>query len=138
MATSPTLPTNLKNAAVTIVNADASALKTILTADGTFWDVTSLNVTSDDTSGRILSFYITISATDYLIGSVSVPAASGTDGTTASVNVFSSSMMQLMTYDAFANRILHLDTGIVLKCKSTTTVTAAKTVTITATAIKTA
>lgn len=138
MATSPTLPTNLKNAAVTIVNADASALKTILTADGTFWDVTSLCITSDDTSNRVVAFYITISGTDYLIGCVPVPTLAGTDGIVASVNVFASSLMQLVTYDAFANRILHLDTGIVLKCKSTTTVTAAKTVTVTATAVKTA
>ena len=136
MSSVPTLPVGVKTNAVTIVNADASNLKTILTADGTFWDVIALSATSDDTSDRLLQLYVTISGTDYLIGTVNVPTLSGTTASAPAVNLLASANIAQAVYDALGNRILRLDTGIVLKVKSTTTVTSAKTVTIVASSIK--
>jgi hypothetical protein len=136
MSAIPVLPTGIDTSAVNIVNADASALKTILTTTGTFWDVISLSVVSDDTSDRLLQFYLTISGTDYLIGTVNIPTLSGTTATAASINVLSNLNLQAPVYDLVSNRILRLNTGISLKVKSTTTVTSTKTVTIVATSIK--
>ena len=45
-------------------------------------------------------------------------------------------MWQAAIYDAFANRVLPLDTSVTLKVKSLVTVTTAKTITIFATAEK--
>ena len=115
MSSTPTLPTNVKNGVVTIVPADTTSLKTILTTDGTFWRVTSISVCSDDTSNRTLSFYAGIGGTDYLIGSVTIPTLAGTDGAVAAVNVMGSTMWQAAIYDAFANRVLPLDTSVTLK-----------------------
>lgn len=126
------LPQNGRNYAVTIVNADASNLKTIATAAGTFLEINALQATSDDTSDRLLQLILTVGGTDYLIGTVNVPTLSGTTATAAAVDLLGSSNLKLPIYDANNNKLLRLDAASVLKVKSTTTVTANKTVTITA------
>lgn len=138
MSSTPTLPTNVKDAAVTIVAADASALKTILTADAIFWNVVSLIVCSDDTSARVLQFFKTIGGTDYLIGSVNIPTLSGTDGTNPPVDILANAQFKQAIFDAFGNKIMPIDGAgtVVLKVKSLTTVTAAKTITVTAVVVK--
>lgn len=141
MTATVVLPQNIKNSAVTIVAADTSSLKTICTADTIFWDLYQLQVCSDDTSNRTLSFYLTTSgsnATDYLIGSVVVATLAGTDGVVSVKDVLADTLFARSYYDAFANKHLPLDGvgGVILKCKSLTTVTAAKTLTIYATLIK--
>lgn len=126
------LPQNRRNYAVTIVNADASNLKTVCTAAGTFLEINSLQATSDDTSDRLIAVYVTIGGTDYLIGTVNVPTTAGTVSTVGAVNLLTSANLQLPIYDTNGNRLLPLDAAAVLKVKSTTTVTSNKTVTITA------
>ena len=84
----------------------------------------------------VLALFAGIGGTDYLIGSVTIPTLAGTDGAVAAVNVMGSTMWQAAIYDAFANRVLPLDTSVTLKVKSLVTVTTAKTITIFATAEK--
>lgn len=136
MSSTPVLPVGVENKPVTIVAADTSSLKTILTAGDVFWDVVALTVTSDDTSNRILSFYVTIGGTDYLIGSVVVPLAAGTDGVVAVKDVIGDSGWKYFVYDPNGNKMLRLIAGALLKVKSTTTLTAAKTVTVVAMVVK--
>ncbi len=124
----------VRSKSVTIVNADASNLKTVCTAASTFWYLQSLVITSDDTSNRVVSFYVTIGATDYLIGSVTVPTLAGTDGVVAAKQVLSDPLFAAAILDALGNAVFPLETAIILKAKTTTTVTSGKTVTITATA----
>lgn len=116
----------------TIVAADASGLKTVYTAGSNDSVIKSLQVASDDTTARVLNVYINNGSTDYLLGAVSVAIASGTNGTTAAVDLLGGTLMPALPYDANGKRVLPLPAGYVLKVSSQTTVTAAKTVTITA------
>ena len=123
---------SLKMGMATIVAADASTLKTVYTAGSNDSVIKSLQVASDDTTVRVLNVYINNGSTDYLLGAVSVAIASGTNGTTAAVDLLGGTLMPALPYDANGKRVLPLPAGYVLKVSSQTTVTAAKTVTITA------
>lgn len=118
-----------------IVNADASTLKTILTAgtNGTLID--SIVVSSDDTSARDMQFWTTTGGVDYLLFTMSIPANSGF---TSSVSILSvldntrtgSSTAPLGWYllDSNGNKLFRLAAGEILKAKMLTSVTAAKTI----------
>jgi len=116
---------------ITIVAADASNLKTVCTAGANGSKVVALNLCSDDTSARIIQILITRSATSILVGSVNVPTLAGTDGTNPAVNALNSSMLPGLPLDNDGVRYLFLQSGDTLQIKSTTTVTAAKTVSAT-------
>lgn len=130
MAAAPNFPSTPKVGLVTIVNADASNLKTVYTGVAAGSKVIGLSATSDDTSDRTLQVYITRSGTDYLIGSAVVADLSGTNGVTdPAVNLLN--YIPGLPTDSNGVRFVYLqDTGDVLKVKATTTVTAAKTVAI--------
>lgn len=117
---------------VQIVNADASNSKTVITAGANGSKAVSVTVVSDDTSARILTLRITRSATNYPICAVSVPASSGTDGTTVAVNLVNSTILPGLPTDNDGQRYLFLQSGDTLTVVSGTTVTAAKTITLTA------
>lgn len=89
--TTPVFVKTPKFGRCSFTNSDsANTKKTIATAgaDGTKWPA-KICVTSTDTSARVGQLWLTRSATSTLIGSFSVPAASGTDGTTASADLAS-------------------------------------------------
>lgn len=121
-----------KRGMVQIVAADTSSLKTLVTAGANGSKVASVNLASDDTSDRLVQLYVTRSGTDYLLGTVNVPTLSGTNGTAATVNAMNASMMPGLPCDNDGQPYLLLESGDVLKVKTTTTVTAAKTVHATA------
>lgn len=130
----PTFVQTPKLGVVQIVNADASNSKTIITAGANGSKVVSVVVASDDTSARILQLSVTRSATVYIIGSYSVPAASGTDGTTAAVDLLKggpSTLIPGLPVDNSGQRYLFLQSGDTLTVKSTTTVTSGKTIHLT-------
>jgi hypothetical protein len=92
MTATPVLPQTPKHGVVTIVNADGTANKTVLTTTNA-GKLVALNICSTDTVSRVISIWLTRSGTAYLLGSVTVPAAAGTDGTNATVNALSRSLM---------------------------------------------
>lgn len=127
------LTKNANLASNTIVNADASTLKTVFTAGADGSILKMLNAVSDDTSARVIKIYIDLTPgtpAPVTIGAVSVPAASGNDGSTASVNLIGAYLLPSLPFDSSGNRYLNLPAGAAIKVSSTTTVTAAKTVTI--------
>ncbi len=117
---------------ITIVNADASNKKTACTGGTNGTKLVSLTATSDDTSNRIVQVYITRSATHYLFGSVNVPTLAGTDGSAAVVDLLNATNIPGLPVDNDGQRYLYLKNGDTLSVATTTTVTAAKTVTIVA------
>lgn len=121
---------NLKFGATTIVAADASTLKTVFTAGANDSVVKAINVVSDDTSARVLNLYINNGTTDFLIGAVSIPITSGTTGAIATVDLLGGTLMPSLPYDANGKRVLPLPATYVVKVSTQTTVTAAKTVTV--------
>lgn len=126
------LPALVNSKAVQILPADTTSLKTLFTAGLNDSDVKAITVTSDDTSVRVVKLYITRSGTDYQLGAVSIPAASGNDGSAPAVDLINSTILPGLPIDSAGKRYLSLSYGDVLKVATTTTVTAAKTVTVSA------
>lgn len=122
-----------KTGVVNIANADASNLKTIYTGgtNGTILD--SIIVTSTDTSARDLQFYITISAVDYLLVTISCPANSGNTNSISVLDVLNHARFSSTgypTYDPNGNKIFRLQASEILKVKALTTVTSGKTISV--------
>jgi hypothetical protein len=126
MSASPVYVGMPKRGLVQILNADASNLKTVVSAGASGSKVCSLSAASDDTSQRLLQVYITRSGTSYLVVETAVPAASGSDGSTPAVNLINSTILPGLPVDNDGVRYLFLQSGDTLQVKSTTTVTSGK------------
>lgn len=126
MAARPIYFGSVKNHVAQILNADASNLVTLVTAGASGSQITALGAASTDTSDRDVAFYVTKGGTDYLLGTVKIPANSGNTNALAAVDVLSSAMLAWVRQDADGAKYLHLENGSVLKAKALTTVTAAK------------
>ncbi len=83
-------------------------------------------VISDDTNPVILVVTVNDGTTDLPVGELSIPAGSGTDGTSPSVNLLVEVAMPFFQ----AGGGLPLGKGGILKVNAKVTITAAKTVTI--------
>lgn len=121
--TSPIFPLTPKTSTVTLVNADGTTKKTLITAGANGSKIDAVKILSDDTATVTLSFYLNKGGTDYLVGTVSVTAGTGiTAGT---------SPAEALEYvnDGYA---LALEAGIVLKVAASASVTSGKTVTVVA------
>jgi len=127
MAASPIFIGSIKNGQTTVVNADSTNNKTLVTAGSSGSKVETISVTSDDTSARVFQIIETISSVDYILGEVNVPAGAGTDGTTKAVDVLNLTDLPWLRTDG-SNRYLFLASGSVLKVKAKVAVTTAKTV----------
>jgi hypothetical protein len=126
------LPVGANDQYVTIVPADTTTLKTLFTANINDSDVKTINVASDDSASRIVKLWITRLAVDYLLGAITIPALSGSDGTAVSIDLINSTSIPSLPVDSAGKRYLPLQYGDVVKVSTTTTVTAAKTITFAA------
>jgi len=130
MSANPKLISTARNPAIRIQNADGTAFKSLAVAppaDGS--RVKAIHITSDDTAAQVLQFAVTISAVDYILGEISVPAGSGTDSATVAVSGLNTTKMPALQTDGVVY-FLDLATGSDLKVKSKTAVTAAKTINV--------
>lgn len=128
MSANPKLISTVRNPAIKLQNADGTSFKSMAIAppaDGS--RVKALHITSDDTAAQVLQLAVTISGVDYVLGEISVPAGSGTDGTTVSVSGLNATKMPALQTDGIV-RWIDLANGSELKVKSKTAVTAAKTI----------
>lgn len=126
MATYPVFPNLPKVGLVQIVNADASALKTLITGGTNGSKVYGITAATDDTVARVIRFGITLSSVFYLIGSLTVPIGAGIGGV-ASSNLFGN--VASLPMDNDGNRFLFLPSAsYALQVMSETTVTSGKTV----------
>lgn len=87
MAASPNYPGTPNNGAVQILPADTTSKKTLFTAGASGGRVHSVSVASDDTAAHDLQVWSSIGGTDYLVGTVSIPAGSGNTSGVPQVNV---------------------------------------------------
>lgn len=130
-----TVPTFVKqpsNGKVNIVNADAQAQKTVYTAGASGSKITSLMASSTDTAARDVAISITNGGTSYVIGVVAVPIGAGTSSGVNSVNMLNLSNMPGLPVDSDGQPYLLLVFGDTLTLSALTSVTAAKTITISA------
>lgn len=120
--TQPIFPLTPKNPAVSIANADAQTVKTLMTAGTNGSRVSKLLLSSTDTSARDVGIYVG----GNLLGCVSVPAGAGQTSTAPPVDALAT----LGTYfDANGNNILDLAASAVLGINAPVTVTSTKTIT---------
>lgn len=115
--------------AVELDNADGTSLVTLMTAgdDGSLLE--GMSACSDDTSAVELDLYLNDGASDFYLGSASIPAGAGTDGgTTPAVNVWNQTDFPWIQ-DEMTRR---LGSGSLIKVAAHTAITAAKVVHIAA------
>jgi L-serine deaminase len=128
----PFFPQSINTDKQTIVNADAQTVKAVSAAGTNGSKVSMLQATSTDTTARDVILYITISATNYQLGQISLPITAGALNSTPTVNLLNSSQLQLPV-DANGNPYIYLASGATLSVSAPVTITSAKTVTILAT-----
>lgn len=111
---------------VQILPADTTVAKALFTPGTTEGAiVTAIKVTSTDTVAQILQFSIFDGALDHILGEVSIPAGSGTDGQSATVDVLDATKIKWCEADG----TLHFPTNAtsrVLRVRSKVAVTAGK------------
>lgn len=122
----PIFPQTVKNYVAQILPADASTKKTLVTGATNGTKIEALTIASTDTAARDVSLYMTISAVDYLLATVSIPANSGNTNALPAIDAIRSAQWPGLSYDANGNKILYVASGSVLKIAALTTVTTAK------------
>ncbi len=126
-SSTPIFPVTITTPLVQILPATVSNLVTVYTAGTNGSKVERITVTSTETANaRDLQFVITQSATDYVIGTVTIPLNSGFNNSVPIVSVFDSSQFFGLATDVNGNKYLYLASGSVLKVKSLTTVASGK------------
>ncbi len=126
MASAPAYVATPQPAFAQILPADTTTLKTLVTAGSSGSKVTGLMLTSSDTADRIVQVWVTRSAVDYLLATISVPLTSGFVATIAPVSAMNQFNMPGLPIDNDGQPYILLKNGDVLKIACTTTVTAAK------------
>lgn len=111
----------------TFVNADGTTKKTVYTAGADGALVDTVAVVSDDTAAVILEIHINDGTTSFQVGELSIPAGSGTDGTSAAVNLLSTTALPWLQTSGG----LPLQATYSLEVNAKAAVTATKTVTVT-------
>jgi hypothetical protein len=122
----------LKLSAAVITPTETTTAQTVFTAGAEDAVVKAINVASTDTAARILSLFVNDGSSDILIGRVNIPANSGNNGTAATVDLLGGTLMPSLPYDSNGKRVLPLPAGYILKAGTTTTVTSAQSITVTA------
>ena len=122
----------LKLSAAVITPTETTTAQTVFTAGAEDSVVKAINVASTDTAARVLSLFVNNGSSDILIGRVNIPANSGNNGTAATVDLLGGTLMPSLPYDANGKRVLPLPAGYILKAGTTTTVTSAQSITVTA------
>lgn len=108
-------------------NADAAnTKKTIATAGADGSKVVAVTASSTDTSARIAQLWLTRAAVSYLLCSLSVTIAAGSDGAVAAVNLINPTIWPSLPMDNDGQRYFFLQSGDTLQVSFTAQVTAAK------------
>lgn len=120
----PIFLNTVATANVSIANADGTTDQDIFTAGADGGAVTNLSATTTDTSAVIAVLKVNDGSTDIVIGEVSVPAGSGTDGSSPTVNLLSATALPGVLQ---ADGSLALGANAILSVAAKSAVTAAKT-----------
>lgn len=116
---------SVRSPVLSIANADATSFKSLMAAGASGSRLDLLSITNSDASNAyVVQLAVQISGVDYVIGEVSVPAGSGTNGTAKAVNALNSTDLPQLSNTL---NVLFLATGATLRAKSKTTVSGANT-----------
>lgn len=111
---------------VQILPADASGLKTVVTGGANGSKVSSLMLSSSDTTARDVTIGRSRSGTFYALGTVTVPITAGQIAATGGINGLNTVAIPGLPFDNDGMPYLFLQSGDTLDIKAITTVTAAK------------
>lgn len=112
---------------VQILPADTTTYKTLLTAGANGSIVTNISVHSTDTSAKDVVLTVTVSGTDYPIGTVAIPLRTGDTNAAPSMNLLAATnIASAFNLDVNGNRYLELPANATLRVKAGSTVTTAK------------
>lgn len=125
-STSLNVTQNIANPGVTILPADTTSFKALHTAGANDDVIKSLMITSTDSAAMNVQLAINNGSSDFVIGTVAVPANSGTNGTAAAVDALASAVMPGLPLDQNGKRVLPLKGTYILKARVLVTVTTAK------------
>lgn len=125
MAQNPLFVGTIKTPVAQIQNSDGTNAVTFFTAGVSGSKLEAIAATSTDTSAVVVQAIITVSSVDYVVGEINIPAGSGTNGTSEAVDVLNVTDLPWLTGDG-VNQCLLLASGVPLKFKAKTTVTAGK------------
>ena len=128
--TVPIFIQSVDTATKALVNADGTAVFTLVTSGANGSRVVAVTATTDDTAAIDYSLYIQRNAagSNFLIGTVSVPAASGNASATPAVDLLDPAKIKCLDLDG----TLILGSTDLLRVAARTAVTAAKTTNIVA------
>ena len=76
-------PTQPFTSPITFTSADTTVAKTLSGAINGPWRLFAILISSDDTAVVVVDIFLRIVATNYLLGSISVPAGTGHNGVAA-------------------------------------------------------
>ena len=109
-----------------LTSTDTTAFVTLYTATTDDAVIKSITATTTDTAAVNLKIAISDGTTDFLLGTVRVALASGTDGAVASVDILGSGLLPGLPRDLNSRAILPLKNGHILKVGCLASMTAAK------------
>ena len=125
MAASAIYPGALKSPVTRLQNSDSTNFVQILAAAVLGTKVETICGTTDDTTAVILQLCVTNGGIDYVIGEVTLPIGSGTNGVAKAVNLLNTTDFPWLRNDGI-NNYLWLENGYALKVKAKTAITAGK------------
>lgn len=129
MSSSPAFVGTPKVTPQSWTNSDSAATKkTICSAGASGSKVVSITAASTDTTARVFKIYLNRSSTSYLLGAVSVAAAAGSDGSTASANLLA--LLTGLPKDNDGQNYIFLENADILQAENVTQVTSGKEVDI--------
>jgi hypothetical protein len=121
MSSTPAFVATPKNPVTAFVNADGTTFKSLLTgaANGSRID-TLIASNTDTTAAYVLQLAIQKSGVDYVLGEVTVPIGSGTNGSTKSVALLNPTDIPGLVYTE--NGSIFLESGAILRARVKTAV----------------
>lgn len=109
-----------------LTSSDTTSYVTLYTATTDDAVVKSITATTTDTAAVNLKVAISDGTTDFLLGTVRVALASGTDGAASSVDILGSGLLPGLPRDLNSRTILPLKNGHILKVGCLATMTASR------------
>lgn len=126
--TTPIFPLVVQTSAATIVNADGTGEKTLVTAGANGTRIDAVSITSTDSASVTLAVKAHDGTTSYAVGEIAVPAGSGTNGSAPAIKGLSAAYLPWID----ASGSLFLKTGWSLRVAAKVAVTSGATVALVA------
>lgn len=126
----PIFPQTIINPILQLTNGTGTTVTAVFAGGTNGTKIESIIVTSTDTSARDLTFYLTVSATNYALTTITIPITAGTVNNVPSVNILGSVQMPGLARDSNGNPYIYIASGTTLSANAVTTITSAKVINI--------